>query len=76
MTDAVIVTVAVDRFTTADVVCRHLGRYVPGVVEAAFAATPGLAAAGILLPAGTVVTVPQPTAAEVAEAVDIVRLGD
>jgi phage tail protein X len=76
MTDYVSVTVRDDGFSLADVVVRQHGRYIPGMVEATFAANPGVAAHGIRLPVGTVVRVPQPTAADEARAVDIIRLGD
>ncbi len=47
---------------TLDAICqRHLGTTSGGTVEATLAANPGLAALGPVLPAGTPLTLVQPT---------------
>lgn len=72
------VTIAVrSAYMTAErVVFRQLGRYVPGVLEATLDTNRGLAALGTHLPVGTSIAIAQPTTAQLAEAVEVIRLTD
>ena len=56
---------------TLDTLCqRHYGR-TEGVVEAVLLANPGLADLGVILPHGTVVSLPEVDAAPVSETVNL-----
>jgi phage tail protein X len=76
MTEMTTVTVTIDGYTVAEIVARHHGRQVPGMVEATFAANPGLAEPGLIVPRGTVIAIPKAAAADLARGVAIIRLGD
>lgn len=76
MADMIAVSVAVDGYTVADIVARHHGRQIPGMVEATFAANPGLAEPGLRVPVGTRILIPVATDADLARGVAIIRLGD
>lgn len=56
---------------TLDMLClRHYGR-TEGVVEAVLLANPGLAELGVILPHGTLVSLPEVSAAPVSETVNL-----
>lgn len=60
------VTVQGDNLTVSLIVWRRFSKPVPGLVEAIYDATPGLAALGAVLPVGTVLTIPVPAQATTA----------
>jgi phage tail protein X len=61
-------TVGGDGITLPLLLWRRFRRPVPGLIEQALDANPGLAALGPVLPVGTVVSIPIPEAPEETEA--------
>lgn len=58
------IVVSGDRITVPLLIWRRFRRPMPGLVETAFAANPGLADLGIFIPPGTVINIPIPRQAE------------
>ena len=69
-----IITVAGDGITISNLVWRRFRRAKPGMAEAVFAANPGLAAMGAIIPVGTRVRFP--AMADSAGESDVITLWD